>query len=124
MAAPGRAMDRQDLHSIWDFILLISPAPIGALIGLRYAKTLTPIQQTSNFLCSLIVGYFSGALVGDIWPGISHNAVALATVVATAMSMEIMAGLLGIARAFSSDPFGAATKILDIVGRIFRRGAP
>lgn len=117
-------MDRQDLKAVWEFLLLISPAPIGALIGLRYATALTPRQQTSNFLCSLGIGYFAGALVGDVWPDISHNAVALATIASTAASMEIMAGVLSVARSFAADPFAAVSKVLDVVARILRRGAP
>lgn len=115
-------MDRQDWKSVWELILAISPAPIGALIGLRYAAALTRKQQTTNFLCSLMVGYFGGAVVGEVWE-LSSNATALTTIVTTAASMEIMAGVLGIARAFAADPFGVFGKMLDLVGRVFRRGA-
>ena len=113
-----RTMDRGDLKSVWELILLVSPAPLGALIGLRYATALSKRQQASNFLCSLGLGYFSGALAGALWPTLTHNAIALLTIAMTAASMEIMAGIFALARGFAADPFSWIGKMLDLVMRV------
>lgn len=116
-------IDKSDLRAIWEYVVLIAPAPIGALIGLRYATEQTPRGRATNFLCSCGLGHFGGALVGELWLP-SPSAVSLATIVITSVSMELMAGLVYAARAFAGDPFGFANKLLDIVGRVFRRGQP
>jgi hypothetical protein len=116
-------LDRQDLRDAWQYILLIAPAPLGALIGLRYAVQQTPRQQAFNFFLSCGLGFFVGWWAGELLV-LSAAGVAVTTIVSCAVGMELMAGLLTAARGFAADPFGFLGKALDIAGRVFRRGAP
>lgn len=106
-------MSRQDLLDAWQNVLLLAPPPIGALIGMRYAKQLTRVEQLGNFLCSCFVGALSGQVAGERY-NLSLVEVALLTVVLTSVSMEALAGFYALVRAFASDPFGALGKAFDL----------
>lgn len=112
-------MSRHDLAALWDYVLLIAPAPLGALIGLRYATQLSKRQQAANFGLSGLLGVFVALWLGELF-NLSRLGVAVATIVACAVGMEVMAGLVAAARAFSADPIGFLGKAFTI----FRRGAP
>lgn len=114
-------IDRQELHDAWQYILLIAPAPIGALIGLRYAVEQTPRVRALTFLCSMGLGAIVGAFVGEFWQ-LGPAAVAFTTVVAASIGMEVMAGLNVAARFFSADPLGFLGKAFELAARVFRRG--
>lgn len=106
-------IDRQDLREAWQYILLIAPAPIGALIGMRYAIEQTPRARALTFLCSMGLGAFAGAFAGEFWQ-LGSAAVAIATVVAASVGMEIMAGLHAAARSFAADPLGFIGKAFTL----------
>jgi hypothetical protein len=110
-------IDRQDLRDAWHYVLLIAPAPLGALIGLRYASDQTPRARAFTWLCSCALGVFAGPWMGELL-GLSPAGVAVATVVAAAFGMEVMAGLATAARAFAADPLALVEKLLSI----FRKG--
>lgn len=116
-------MDKSDLRTLWEYALLIAPAPIGALIGMGYAKEQSPRARTVSWLCSLVVGAVGGPFAGE-YVTLSPYGVAIATIVAAAVGLEIIAGVHFVARSFASDPFGVVGKLLDVVARIFRRGQP
>lgn len=46
-------MNKQDLRDIWQYVMLIAPAPIGALIGMRYAVDQTPKARAYTGPCSM-----------------------------------------------------------------------
>jgi len=106
-------IDREDLREVWQYVLLIAPAPIGALIGLRYATEMTKRQQAINFLLACCLGAFVGWWAGELL-SLSKAGVAVATIVACAVGMEVMAGLVIAARAFAADPFGFLTKAFTL----------
>jgi hypothetical protein len=106
-------IDRQDLRELWGLLLMIAPAPIGALIGLRYAKQMTRGEQTINYVCSTFTGALAGQVVAERY-GLGLVEVALLTVVLTSVSMEMLAGFYGLARAFAGDPLGLLGKALDL----------
>ena len=54
-------MNKQDLRDIWQYVMLIAPAPIGALIGMRYAVDQTPKARAYTGPCSMGLGAFVGA---------------------------------------------------------------
>ena len=112
-------IDRQDLRDAWQYVLLIAPAPIGALIGLRYAVNQTPRARAVTWLCSCGIGITAGPWVGELL-NLTPSGVSVATIVAAAIGMEVMAGLNAAARAFASDPLGFLGKAFAI----FRRGQP
>ena len=93
-------ISRQDLHELWQYVLLIAPAPIGALIGLRYAVEQSARARAATWLCSCGVGITVGPWLGELL-GLSASGVAVATIVAAAVGMEVMAGLNTAARAFA-----------------------
>jgi hypothetical protein len=51
-SAEDRMIDRQDLRDAWQYVLLIAPAPVGALIGLRYAVEQSARARAATWLCS------------------------------------------------------------------------
>ena len=104
---------------MWQYVLLIAPAPVGALIGQRYAVDQTPRARAVTWLCSCALGVIAGPWLGELLD-LSTAGVAVATVVAAAVGMEIMAGLATAARAFDADPFGVLAKALSL----WRRGPP
>ena len=108
---------REDLRELWQYVLLIAPAPIGALIGLRYAVEQSARARAATWLCSCAVGITVGPWLGELL-GLSTSGVAVATIVAAAVGMEVMAGLNTAARAFATDPMGFLGRALSI----FRRG--
>lgn len=112
-------LDRQDLREAWQYVLLIAPAPIGALIGIRYATEQTPRARAVTWLCSCALGVIAGPWLGEML-ALSPAGVAVATVVTAAVGMEIMAGFASAARAFAADPLGFVVKALSIL----RRGGP
>jgi hypothetical protein len=112
-------ISRQDLHELWQYVLLIAPAPIGALIGQRYAVEQSARARAASWLCSCAVGITVGPWLGELL-GLSASGVAVATIVAAAVGMEVMAGLNAAARAFAADPLGFLGRALSI----FRRGGP
>ena len=112
-------IDRQDLRELWQYVLLIAPAPIGALIGLRYATEQTPRARAVTWLCSCGLGVIAGPWAGELL-ALSAAGVAVATVVTAAVGMEVMAGLASAARAFAADPLGFVARALSL----FRRGGP
>jgi hypothetical protein len=112
-------ISRQDLHELWQYVMLIAPAPVGALIGQRYAVDQTPRARAFTWLCSCALGVIVGPWLGELL-GLSTAGVAVATVVSAAVGMEIMAGLAMAARAFAADPFGVVAKALSVL----RRGPP
>ena len=110
-------MDRSDLRTAWDLILLVAPAAIGALIGLRYATEQSPRARAATWLCSCGLGLATGNLAGESF-ALSANGTAIATIVAAAVGMEIMAGLQTLARGFARDPLGIAQQLLELAGRL------
>jgi hypothetical protein len=112
-------IDRQDLRDVWQHIVLIAPAPLGALIGMRYATEQTPRARTFTWLCSCALGVIVGPWMGELLAP-SAPGVAVATMVSAALGMEVMAGLATAARSFASDPIAFLGKVLAI----FRRGPP
>ena len=108
-----KMIDRQDLRDAWGYVLLIAPAPIGALIGLRYAIEQTPKARSVNWLCSCGLGIVTGPWLGELF-NLTASGIAVATVVASAVGMELMAGLNTAARAFAADPFGIVDKMMSI----------
>lgn len=119
-------IDRADIRAAWEMFLLLAPAPIGALIGLRYATEQTAKARTVTWLSSCGLAVFAGPVVGSWWPrGLSTNEQALVTIVCAAIGMEILAGIIAAARAFARDPFGVLGTALDLAGRaagVFRKG--
>jgi hypothetical protein len=115
----GPMIDRQDLRDFWQYVMLIAPAPIGALIGMRYALEQTPKARALTWLCSCGIGVIGGPFAGELW-ALSPSGVAVTTTVTAAVGMEIMAGLNTAARSFAADPFGVVTKVASI----FRKGGP
>ena len=113
-------IDRQDLRDAWQYVILIAPAPLGALIGMRYAVEQTPRARAFSWLCSCGLGAIGGAFLSELLGLTSYSGVAVATVVCASVGMEVMAGLITAARGFSSDPLGFIGKALSI----FRRGQP
>lgn len=119
-------IDRTDLRSLWEFLVLVAPAPIGALIGLRYATAQTPRARCLTWLCSSFVGAIAGGLAGELMM-LSAYGIAFATIVCASAGMEIIAGVIGVARAFKDDPFGLLAKAADLASRffgLFRRSGP
>jgi hypothetical protein len=112
-------IDRQDLRDAWQFVLLIAPAPLGALIGLRYATEQTPRARAFTWLCCCALGVIAGPWAGELL-ALSPAGVAVATIVTAAVGMEVIAGLVTAARTFAADPLGFVARALSI----FRRGAP
>jgi hypothetical protein len=112
-------ISRQDLHELWQYVLLIAPAPIGALIGLRYAVEQSARARAATWLCSCGIGITVGPWLGELL-GLSASGISVATIVAAAVGMEVMAGLNAAARAFAADPLGFLAKALSI----FRRSGP
>jgi len=110
-------IDRQDLRDAWQYVMLIAPAPLGALIGIRYATEQTPRARAFTWLCSCALGVIVGPWTGELF-ALSAAGVAVATVVAAALGMEVMAGLATAVRSFAANP-------LDFLGKaipIFPRG--
>jgi hypothetical protein len=110
--------DRQDLRDVWQYVMLIAPAPLGALIGMRYATEQTPRARALTWLCSCALGVIAGPWVGELLAA-SVAGVAVATMVSAALGMEVMAGLATAARSFATDPIAFLGKALAI----FRRDA-
>jgi hypothetical protein len=110
---------REDLRDAWQYVLLIAPAPVGALIGIRYAIEQTPRARAVTWLCSCALGVIVGPWLGELL-ALSAAGVAVATVITAAVGMEIMAGLATAARAFALDPLGFLAKALSLL----RRGPP
>jgi hypothetical protein len=109
-------LDRQDLRDAWQYVLLIAPAPIGALIGIRYATEQTPRVRAVTWLCSCGLGVIAGPWIGELLE-LTPAGVAVATVVTAAVGMEVMAGFASAARAFASDPLGFIGKALSMLRR-------
>jgi hypothetical protein len=109
-------IDRQDLRDVWHYVLLIAPAPLGALIGLRYATDQSPRARALTWLCSCALGVIAGPWLGELLAP-SAAGVAVATVVTAAVGMEVMAGLATAARAFAADPLGFLARALAILRR-------
>jgi hypothetical protein len=112
-------IDRQDLRDAWQYVLLIAPAPLGALIGLRYATEQAPRARAFTWLCSCALGVIVGPWLGELL-ALTSAGVAVTTVVTAAVGMEIMAGLATAARAFAVDPLGFLGRALAL----FRKGGP
>ena len=112
-------MDRQDLRDAWQYVLLIAPAPIGALIGLRYAVEQSARARALSWLCSCGIGISAGPWLGELL-NLTASGVSVATIVAAAVGMEVIAGVNAAARAFAADPLGFLAKAFSI----FRRGGP
>ena len=112
-------IDRDDLRTAWHYVVLIAPAPIGALIGLRYAVDQTPRARAITWLCSCALGVFIGPWLGELL-ALSAAGVAVATVITAAVGMEIVAGFATAARAFAADPLGFLEKAIAIL----RKGQP
>ena len=110
-------IDRSDLRDAWQTVLLIAPAPLGALIGLRYAVEQSPRARALTWLCSCMLGVIAGPWLGELL-ALSPAGVALATMVTAAVGMEVMAGLAGAARVFALDPLGFLVRALAL----FRKG--
>jgi hypothetical protein len=104
---------RQDLHDAWLYVLAIAPAPVGALIGLRYAAEQTPRARAVTWLSCCGLGVIAGPWLGDLL-GLSPSGVAVATLVTASVGMELMAGLHTAARAFAGDPLGFLGKALSL----------
>src|SRR3954465_8541833 len=92
-------IDRQDLRDAWQYVLLIALAPVGALIGLRYAVEQSARARAATWLCSCGIGITVGPWMGELF-GLSASGVSVATIVAAAVGMEVMAGLNTAARTF------------------------
>jgi hypothetical protein len=112
-------IDRQDLRDAWQYVMLIAPAPLGALIGMRYATEQTSRARAFTWLCSCALGVIVGSWMGELLAP-SAAGVAVATVVSAALGMEVMAGLATAVRSFAADPIA----FLDRAVAIFRRGPP
>jgi hypothetical protein len=112
-------IDRQDLRDFWQYVMLVAPAPLGALIGMRYAIEQSPKARALTWLCSCGLGVIVGPFARELF-GLSEYGAAVATVVVASVGMELMAGLNTAARSFSSDPFGVLAKLFSI----FRKGQP
>jgi hypothetical protein len=110
---------RDDLRDAWHYVLLIAPAPVGALIGVRYATEQSPRARAVSWLCACALGVIAGPWLGELL-GLSAAGIAVATVVTAAVGMEVMAGLATAARAFAADPLGFVAKALSL----WRKGAP
>jgi FtsH-binding integral membrane protein len=110
-------IDRQDLRDAWQYVLLIAPAPLGALIGLRYATEQAPRARAFTWLCSCALGAIVGPWLGELL-ALSPAGVAVATLVTAAVGMEVMAGVAAAARAFAADPLGFLGKAFTL----FRKG--
>ena len=112
-------IDRSDIREAWQFVMLIAPAPIGALIGMRYATEQTPRARAIAWLGCCTLGVIVGPWVGELLT-LSPAGVAVATIVTAAVGMEVMAGLVSAARTFASDPLGFAARAVALL----RRGPP
>lgn len=106
-------LDRADLRDAWQYVVLIAPAPVGALIGLRYAVEQSARARAATWLCSCFLGIIFGPWVGELL-AMSASGIAVATVVVAAIGMELMAGLNAAARAFGADPLGVFAKAWSI----------
>lgn len=111
--------DKAILRELWDYAVLIAPAPIGALIGMRYATDHSPRAQTINWLCSMVMGAIGGAVLGERLQ-LTRLETALATIVVAAVAMELIAGIKTAAAWWARDPFALLDKVLGL----FRRGPP
>lgn len=109
--------DKSDLRAAWAYLMLIAPAAIGALIGLRYATDQTPRARAATWVCSCGLGIVAGNFAGESL-SLSANGTAIVTIVAAATGMEVMAGLHAIARGFASDPLGMVARLLEMAGRV------
>jgi len=110
-------IERSDLRAVWHFLMLIAPAAIGALIGLRYATEQTPRARAATWVCSCGLGIVAGNLAGESF-ALSANGTAIITIVAAATGMELMAGLQALARGFARDPLGTAGQAIDTLARL------
>jgi hypothetical protein len=110
-------LEKSDLRGVWNFLVLIAPAAIGALIGLRYATEQTPRARAVTWVCSCALGIVAGNLAGESF-ALSANGVAIVTIVGAATGMELMAGLQVLARGFARDPLGTAGLAIDTLARL------
>lgn len=119
-------IDRSDLKAALDLLVIVAPAPLGALIGLRYAKEQSRQASAVTWICSCGLAAFAAPMVAQYVPLTDHG-VALVTIVIAATGMEVMAGLVAASRAFAADPFGVVGKVFDLMGQaasVFRRRPP
>lgn len=117
-------IDKSDFRALWEMVMVVAPAPVGALIGLRYAKDQTPRARAVTWLCSSFLACFAGPVTGEVVT-LSPNGIAIATMVWAAFGMEVMAGLAFAFQSFARDPFGALGKAFDLAAQaanVFRRG--
>lgn len=98
------------MSSRWEWLGDLAPylpPAFGALLGLRWAKDLTPKEKTVSFLFGFGASvYFSpaiGELLGHL-PDKSPRIFVAIAILTALLGMDILAGLVAIAKAFSLSP--------------------
>ncbi len=104
-------MTKADWVALRDSLLLFVPPMLGAWIGLRYAVTVTATQKLSFFITSAALSCYFGPALSD-YLDLKSNAAAALTIVMASVGMEIMGGLVSLARQFGSAPLEVFKKVL------------
>ena len=111
--------DKAFFQDLWLYTMLVAPAPVGALIGLKYAKEQSKRARAISFVCSCFLGVICAGLTSEMIDALRNRpfAIAMITVVSASVSMEVMAGVQALVRGFSTDPMGWIDKMMGFADR-------
>jgi hypothetical protein len=83
------------------------PPAFGALIGLRWAKDLTPRQRFVSFLFGVGVSVYFAPAIAEVLghlPDKSPRIFVVISILTAMLGMDILAGFVAITKAFASSP--------------------
>jgi hypothetical protein len=93
------------LNDLANLLVPHLPAGFGALLGLRWARGLTPLQKLTGFGTSFGLAVYFGPAVAELLALGPKSTIAVGILIAV-IGGDIVGGLIAAARAFSADPVG------------------
>lgn len=107
-------MEKSDFRAAWDILALFVPPMLGAYIGMRYAVDQTPKAKVMTFIASAVLACYLGPAASEYF-ALRPSAASAMTIVMASLGMELVAGLIFLARQFATAPLDIVRKAIDVV---------